>query len=110
MIERVVGKDQDVWLELVEKLRDRPYQVGVVSVGSQVHRIHFATGLNDAEVFSTERQFGFHFPPDLRAFLQTALFQGPQFPDWRACDEAVLRDWLDSPFQGMLFDVEHRGF
>jgi hypothetical protein len=61
-------------------------------------------------VIAVEGRFGFRFPPDLREFLQTALPRGPQFPDWRSGDEAELRDWLDLPRQGVLFDVEHNEF
>jgi hypothetical protein len=67
-------------------------------------------GLSDAEVTAAESRFGFRFPPDLRAFLQTALPRGSGFPDWRAGDEAALRDWLDLPRRGVLFDIEHNGF
>src|SRR5205807_1712912 len=61
-------------------------------------------------VTAVEARFGLRFPPDLRAFLQTALPRGPQFPDWRSGDEARLREWLDEPRQGILFDVEFNGF
>lgn len=70
----------------------------------------FEMGLNDAEVANVEARFGFRFPPDLRAFLQTALPRGKGFPDWRAADDEALLDWLDLPRQGILFDVEHNGF
>jgi hypothetical protein len=66
--------------------------------------------LTDVEVANAEDRFGFRFPPDLRDFLQTALPDGPQFPDWRAGDEAALRDWLDRPRRGMLYDIENSGF
>jgi hypothetical protein len=86
----------DIWLELVLQMKERG--------------ITFDEGLTVAEVASTEARFGFRFPPDLRAFLQTALPQGKQFPDWRAGKESVMREWLDLPRQGILFDIEHNGF
>jgi hypothetical protein len=72
--------------------------------------IEFDVGLNDSEIAVAETRFGFRFPPDLRAFLQTALPNGERFPNWRSGKVAVLRDWLDLPRQGILFDIEHNSF
>jgi hypothetical protein len=72
--------------------------------------LRFEPGLGEAEVSDTENRFQFWFPPDLRAFLQTALPVGDGFPNWRTDDESVLRDWLDIPRQGVLFDVESNDF
>jgi hypothetical protein len=102
--------DRSGWQELVENLRGTEYRFGLITPDSPVHRVEFDAGLTDAEVIAAERRFGFQFPPDLREFLQTALPRGPQFPDWRSGDEAELRDWLDLPRQGVLFDVERNGF
>lgn len=102
--------DRGNWQELVDQLRGTEYQFGLITPGSSVHRVEFAAGLTDAEVATAEARFGFRFPPDLREFLQTALPRGPRFPNWRSGNEAALRDWLDLPRQGVLFDVEHNGF
>lgn len=80
-----------------------------------VHRmkkagVFFNPGLTDAEVVAVEARFGFRFPPDLRAFLQTALPRGRNFPDWRAGSDADLRERLDRPLQGILFDVQYGGY
>jgi hypothetical protein len=88
--------ETDGWDDLVSNLRSRG--------------ITFDPGLTDAEVAAVESRFGFRFPPDLRAFLQTALPRGRSFPDWRAGDDGILRDWLDLPRQGMVFDIEHNEF
>jgi hypothetical protein len=98
------------WERLVEQLRGAEYQFGLITEASPVHRIEFAPRLTDAEIDRVENCFGFRFPPDLREFLQTALPRGPRFPDWRSGDEASLRDWLDTPRQGILFDIEHNAF
>jgi hypothetical protein len=87
---------EDVWQRMVTRLGE--------------HGIAFDPGLSDAEVTAAESRFGFRFPPDLRAFLQTALPRGSGFPDWRSGDEAALRDWLDVPLRGVIFDIEHNGF
>tara|TARA_R110000850_G_scaffold18381_14_gene56126 strand:- start:2047 stop:2670 length:624 start_codon:yes stop_codon:yes gene_type:complete len=79
--------------------------------------VHFETGLTDQEVEQTETTFGFRFPPDLRAFLQTALpvrlnqpGRSKVFPDWRAGNQSDLQKRLDSPFKGIVFDIEHNAF
>jgi hypothetical protein len=87
---------EDTWDGMVARLRSRG--------------IAFDAGLTDAEVASAESRFEFRFPPDLRAFLQTALPRGPRFPDWRSGDETALRDWLDLPRRGVLFDIEYNAF
>jgi hypothetical protein len=102
--------DHGGWQELVDQLRGAEYQFGLITPRSPVHRVVFDAGLTDAEVAAAEGRFEFRFPPDLREFLQTALPRGPKFPNWRSGDEAVLRDWLDMPRQGVLFDVEHNRF
>jgi len=98
------------WHDLVDQLRGTAYRFGLITPDTPVDRLDFAAGLTDAEVACVEDRFRFSFPPDLREFLQTALPQGPRFPDWRSGDEAELRDWLDLPKQGILFDIEHNGF
>lgn len=98
------------WKELIDELIGRTYQFGLITSDSPVHRIEFDLGLTDAEIDTIEKRFGFSFPPDYRDFLQCALPRGPQFPDWRCDDNMALRQWLDLPRQGVLFDVEHNGF
>jgi hypothetical protein len=99
-----------MWAELIEALRNAPYQIGVIEQGSPGYRVDFEAGLTNEEVASCEKRFGFRFPPDLCEFLQTALPRGREFPNWRNGDEALLRKWLDLPRHGVLFDVEHNGF
>jgi len=102
--------DHDGWHDLVEQLRGSSYQFGLITPDTLVHSVEFDAGLTDAEVAAAESRYEFRFPPDLRAFLQTALPKGPRFPDWRTGDEAAMRDWLDIPRQGVLFDIESNGF
>lgn len=71
--------------------------------------ISFSPGLTDSEIAGTESRFGFRFPPDLRAFLQTALPEGEKFPNWRSGAEKDLRGRLEIPKEGILFDIEHNG-
>jgi hypothetical protein len=98
------------WQHIIDQLRGSEYRFGLLTSDSPVHRIEFDFGLTDAEVTETEHRFGFQFPPDLREFVQTALPRGPRFPNWRSGEENELRDWLDLPRQGVLFDVEHNEF
>jgi hypothetical protein len=76
----------------------------------QQREIEFDSGMTDTEVAMTEAKFGFRFPPDLRAFLQTALPIGERFPNWRSGDYSDLCDWLELPLRGILFDIEHNRF
>lgn len=98
------------WNDLIKELRGCTYQFGWITEESLVYRLEFDEGLNDTEIASVESRYQFRFPPDLRGFLQTALPKGPQFPDWRAGDERTIRDWMDAPKQGVLFDIEHNDF
>lgn len=72
--------------------------------------IDFERGLSDSEIKAVEERFSFRFPPDLRTFLQTALPCGEGFPNWRSGKKSALRDWLDLPRQGVLFDVRANDF
>jgi len=72
--------------------------------------VAFAPGLSNTEVRAAEDRFGFHFPPDLRRFLQSALPTGERFPNWRDLDSAALRRQLEGPIDGCLFDVRKNVF
>ncbi|KAF8405017.1 hypothetical protein HHK36_009913 [Tetracentron sinense] len=65
------------------------------------------TGLSDAEFARAEAEFGFIFPPDLRAVLSAGLPVGPGFPDWRPAAGARLhlRASLDLPIAALSFQV-----
>ncbi|KAF6139102.1 hypothetical protein GIB67_010828 [Kingdonia uniflora] len=64
-------------------------------------------GLSDTEFARTEAEFGFVFPPDLRAVLAAGLPIGPGFPDWRAVDAArfQLCASLDLPIAAISFQI-----
>ncbi len=75
----------------------------------------FAEGLSDAEIQQLEERFEVAFPPDLKAFYQTALPISSGFVQWRAAlnSEAAARtvqrrfDW---PWEGLVFDLQHNTF
>jgi hypothetical protein len=75
-------------------------------------------GLADAEFARIERDYGFEFAGDHRAFLAAGLPLGSpapgrrrsSWPDWRDGDPGDLRDQLGWPVEGALFDVEHNAF
>ncbi|XP_030499579.2 uncharacterized protein LOC115714956 [Cannabis sativa] len=63
-------------------------------------------GLSDAEFARAEAEFGFAFPPDLRAVLSAGLPVGPGFPDWRAPGARLhLRASLDLPIAAISFQI-----
>ncbi|MEU5529434.1 hypothetical protein ABZ744_21115 [Micromonospora chersina] len=78
-------------------------------------------GLTDAELARIGTQFGFEFADDNRGFLTAGLpvntrpqprepgviyTHSEPWPDWRDGDPADLRELLDWPVHGVLFDVE----
>jgi hypothetical protein len=83
-----------------------------------------APGLTDAEFASLESTYGFEFADDHRAFLAAGLPLNVPFepedgvsyawerpwPEWRDGDPGALRERLELPVNGVLFDVEHRAF
>jgi hypothetical protein len=74
-------------------------------------------GLTEAEFARIERDYGFEFADDHRAFLAAGLplsrppEQGQTWrkpwPDWRDGDPGDLHKQLGWPVRGALFDVEH---
>jgi hypothetical protein len=80
-----------------------------------------APGLTDAEFDRIERTYGFEFADDHRAFLAAGLPLNVPFepedgvfhawerpwPDWRDGDPGAVRERLELPVEGVLFDVEH---
>jgi hypothetical protein len=82
-------------------------------------------GLTAEEIARVEQEFGFEFADDHRAFLSAGLpvnaglppippgvitAHPAPWPDWRSGNRAMLRDMLDWPVEGVLFDVEHNRF
>ncbi|WP_020661209.1 hypothetical protein [Amycolatopsis benzoatilytica] len=78
-------------------------------------------GLTDAEFARIEREYGFEFAHDHRAFLAVALpvarpfdpatgdpaARRPPWPDWRDGDPEELRGKVAWPVEGVLQAVEH---
>ena len=72
-------------------------------------------GLTGAEFARIERDYGFEFADDHRAFLAAGLpLKTPEpyerrnpWPDWRDGDPGDLRKMLDWPVEGVLFDVQY---
>lgn len=80
----------------------------------------YEPGLTDAEFARVEREYGFEFADDHRAFLAAGLpvnvppeegqAWARPWPDWRRGDPDELRYQLAGPVEGTLFDVEVNGF
>lgn len=70
----------------------------------------FEKGLSDEEVAKLEAQYCFSFPSELRCFLQIGLPVSDYYPPWRRHASEQLQDWFDRTIDGILFEVEHRGF
>ncbi|XP_057449520.1 uncharacterized protein LOC130740827 [Lotus japonicus] len=92
-----------------------PLRNGVVSFSSVVEKvitqlrssgIEVQPGLSDTEFARTEAEFGFVFPPDLRAVLAAGVPVGPGFPDWRSGGARLhLRASLDLPIAAISFQI-----
>ncbi|KAK2410873.1 hypothetical protein QL285_046211 [Trifolium repens] len=68
--------------------------------------IQVQQGLSDAELARIEAEFGFLFPPDLRAILASGIPIGAGFPDWRATGARLhLRALLDLPMAAISFQI-----
>jgi hypothetical protein len=87
---------------------------------AQTGLYEFEPGLTDAEFARIEREYGFEFADDHRAFLAAGLpvnvppeegqtWSRP-WPEWRGGDLDSVRRQLDWPVEGVLLDVEHNGF
>jgi hypothetical protein len=78
-------------------------------------RHEIGSGLTDAEFARIERDYGFEFADDHRAFLAAGLplktrepyERRNRWPDWRDGDPGALRKMLGWPVEGALFDVQY---
>ncbi|MGW7619874.1 hypothetical protein ACWGLG_29320 [Streptomyces antimycoticus] len=87
---------------------------------AQTGLYEFESGLSDAEFARIEREYGFEFADDHRAFLAVGLpvnvppeegqTWSKPWPDWRSGDPDELRDQLGWPVEGVLLSVEYNGF
>lgn len=65
--------------------------------------VHILPGLSDIEFARAEAEFGFSFPPDLRAILALGLPAGPGFPDWRSSPR--LRASIELPIAAASLQI-----
>lgn len=72
--------------------------------GAEIHE-----GLTPRELDEIEARFDFEFAADHRIFLGNGLPVGVQWPNWRDLS-GDLRDRLDRPIRGVMFDVEYNDF
>ncbi|GAA0150816.1 hypothetical protein LIER_09670 [Lithospermum erythrorhizon] len=70
-------------------------------------KITVQPGLSDVEFARAEAEFGFSFPPDLKAVLSAGLPLGPGFPDWRPLGSGrqQLRASIDLPIASISFHI-----
>lgn len=70
----------------------------------------FEGGLSDRETAGIEQEFDFLFPPDLKMLLQTALPVSAGFTPWRTDDRMELRERMERPWEGIVFDLRESDF
>jgi len=74
------------------------------------------SGLNEDEINKIQILFNLIFPPDLKMLYQIGLPIDDSFPNWRKSinqsKEEIkrIKQKLDWPLEGMLFDIEHNSF
>lgn len=78
-----------------------------LDLASRLPETRLDRGLTVEEFEEIEARFGLRFPPDLREFLSLGLPVGKNWPEWRSLER--VRERIDWPLEGMLFDVEHNG-
>ncbi|KAL3813618.1 hypothetical protein ACJIZ3_014886 [Penstemon smallii] len=69
--------------------------------------IRVQPGLSESEFALAEAEFGFAFPPDLKAVLSAGLPVGAGFPDWRSSGSGrlQLRSSIDLPIASISFHI-----
>ena len=77
--------------------------------------IEFDKGLSEKEINEIEKMFQFQFPPDLKAFYQKEFPISDGFVNWRIAlnskeESSKIRDRLNWPWEGMVFDIENNSF
>jgi len=106
----------------VDRPWEQPSSADTTALGTRAaHRLaelcacEIRPGLTEAELAYLERQHGFEFADDHRAFLAAGLPVSPTsagghgFPNWRD-DPRLLRKQLRWPVEGILFDIEFAEF
>ncbi|MFI7588981.1 hypothetical protein ACIB24_18110 [Spongisporangium articulatum] len=66
--------------------------------------------LTEADVKRIEKKYGFTFGEFHRALLRTGLPVGDAWINWRHATPAMVRQRLDAPVEGVVFDVHNNGF
>jgi hypothetical protein len=72
--------------------------------------VSFDDSLTVEEFSAIEREYGFHFPPDLREFLSYALPVSDGWLDWRRESRTEILRRLEWPLEGMCFDISNNAF
>jgi hypothetical protein len=105
------------------------HNLATIVNGMKGKGVQFEEGLVSDEIVACESKYKFHFPPDLRTFLQFALPVSNSFPNWRTGFESrAATEWIDGkavvvgseshpiedrlgqPADGICFDVRENSF
>ncbi|MDF2670696.1 MAG: hypothetical protein K0R67_3002, partial [Paenibacillus sp.] len=77
------------------------------------HGVTLDSGLSQLEISKIQNIFNFSFPQDLRELLLYVLPISKGFVNWRDSSEenvSSIRQRLNGPLEGILFDIEHNSF
>jgi hypothetical protein len=72
--------------------------------------VSFAPGLSALEITRIEDRFGFSFSVEHREFLTTMLPISRGWVNWRTESADALRERLNRPIDGTIFDVHNNDF
>jgi len=93
----VQANDQQKWNDImIEEITDVLLTAGV----------QLENGLNETEIEVIEKDFGFKFPPDLRALLKHVLPVSSNFPNWRSGCRSSLESQIEEPVLGITMCVD----
>lgn len=75
--------------------------------------VRFSPGLSPAILDKIERFYFFKFPKSLRDFYSQCLPRGAKYPKWNDFSNTnafKIISMLNSPFDGLYFNVKNRGY
>ena len=72
--------------------------------------VELQSGLTKDEICDIETYYNFKFPPDYELFLSTLLPVNKGFHNWREYKSEKLRQAINWPLEGIIFDVENNMF
>ncbi|WP_392551923.1 hypothetical protein RHO14_10660 [Orbus wheelerorum] len=77
------------------------------------NNIRLKQGMTETQIKQAQHQYQIEFPLELKSLLMAVLPVSAPFYDWidsSQTNKTYIKNALNWPLEGMLFDVEHNGF